>query len=766
METNELFGAYLFETNELLEDLDEILLNCEKNGSIDTESINGIFRIMHTVKGSSAMMEFDSMATVAHKIEDLFAYIRENGFDESYNNEMFELMFESSDFLKSELSDIENGNELTADSSSLSNKIKDMLTNISSGVPAKPKSENAELSSTDDASTEVTSNDNADKFSVVVYFDPEAKMENLRAYMLIDELSKDFSNISTIPENPQSASADEIIENGFVISFETEQDLNNAYAPIEQFRYTTRVEKIVNAVATPVAVDSSVAGTIKVEFDPEAKMENLRAFMLLEAISKEIPTVSCTPENPQEASAEEIAKNGIILTFVNKEDTNSASKIIKNFGFVKSFEVSVNSDAKPVTADNTAQENTPATDNQAASKKKNNNNGSASSLINVNLSKLDDLIDLMGEIVITSSMVTSTSFDLSNYDKFQKDGRQLQKLTNELQENIMSIRMMPISNVFNKMHRIVRDMSKKLSKDAELVIIGEETEVDKAIIDCISDPIMHIVRNSMDHGIELPEERVANGKPAKGTVTMTAQNTVGEIIITIEDDGKGFNKSKILAKAKDKGLLKKPENEYTEKEIFGLLFMPGFSTNSQVTEFSGRGVGMDVVKSSIEKIGGTVSLASKEGQGSKISITIPLTLAIVDAMNVTVGKSTITIPIHNIRQTFKPTPENIIKDTHGHEMILIRNDCYPVVRLGKELDMPREYDDLCDGIVLLVETHSSSYCIFVDSLIGEQQIVIKPLPKYLNAFDLKNHGISGCAILGDGSISLILDVATLTNIND
>ena len=373
----------------------------------------------------------------------------------------------------------------------------------------------------------------------------------------------------------------------------------------------------------------------------------------------------------------------------------------------------------------------------------------------------------MGEIVITESMVTSaTTPEKFNFDKFMKDSRQLQKLTNELQDNIMSIRMVPIGNVFNKMNRIVRDMSKKLEKDVELITIGEDTEVDKSIIDSISDPIMHIVRNSIDHGIETPDVRVAKGKPAKGKVTMKAENTVGEIVITISDDGKGFDKTKIMQKAKEKGLLKKPESEYTDKEIYSLVLMPGFSTNSQVTEYSGRGVGMDVVKSSIEKIGGSVSLMSKENQGTTISITIPLTLAIVNGMNVMLGDSIFTIPIHSIRQTFKPLKENIITDTHGNEMILIRNDCYQVVNLGEKLSMPYKHTDLCNGILLLVETHNTSYCIFVDSLIGEQQIVIKPVPKYLNSFSIKEHGISGCAILGDGSISWIVDVISLISGND
>ena len=752
MEVNEILEAYLFETKELLEALDEILLNSEKAEEIDTDSINGIFRIMHTVKGSSAMMEFDSMATVSHRIEDLFAYVRENGFDSNFNNEMFELLFKASDFLKSELEEIENGGELTDNITDLTDEIKRMLDLVSGNSTETTKAGEPSQPVVAPSKQETAPCHN----SVKVFFDSEAKMENLRAFMLVEKLLKECGTITTTPENPQDSTPEEIAQNGLIINFLSREDLSVGIAIINNFGFISSHEVVETAVEPTTEIDVSHASGVKVFFDSEAKMENLRAFMLVEKLSEQFKNFTTNPADPQNASAEELAKNGFEIKFTSAEELAKAVAIIQGSGFVQSI--------VPIETEKQAKE---PTEKKATKENDSHKKGSSSSLINVNLSKLDDLIDLMGEIVINSSIVTSIS-DVKNldFDKFQKDARQLQKLTNELQENIMSLRMMPISNIFNKMHRIVRDMSKKLGKQAELIVVGEDTEVDKAIIDCIGDPIMHIVRNAMDHGIEMPDAREASGKSPKGTVRMTAQNTVGEIIITISDDGKGFKKSGILQKAKDKGLLKKPESEYTEKEIYNMLLMPGFSTKSEVTEFSGRGVGLDVVKSSIEKIGGTVTLSSEEGKGSTVSITIPLTLAIIEAMKVKVGESIFSIPIHNIKQTFKPTPENIVTDAHGKEMVLIRNECYPIIRLGSDYNIPHKYDDLCDGIVILVETHNSSYCIFADSLIGEQQIVIKPLPTYFANYNLKNHGISGCAILGDGSISLIIDAATLTNIKE
>ena len=286
--------------------------------------------------------------------------------------------------------------------------------------------------------------------------------------------------------------------------------------------------------------------------------------------------------------------------------------------------------------------------------------------------------------------------------------------------------------------------------------------MDKNIVDSIQDPIMHIVRNSMDHGIEeTAEERIRAGKDPQGTLILSATHTSNEVVISVVDDGYGMDPAKLLAKAADKGLLTKPASEYTKKEALGLIMLPGFSTNKTVTEFSGRGVGMDVVKKNIESVGGTFALDSDLGVGTTVTLRIPLTLAIMDGMKVTVGKSIFTIAIANIRQSFKVTPDQIIYDDYGNEMVERMECFYPIIRLHRFYSLETEITNLEDGILLWVETNDQSYCIFVDQLIGEQQVVVKPFPTYLNSFDLKNFGISGCTILGDGSISIILDVQGL-----
>ena len=386
------------------------------------------------------------------------------------------------------------------------------------------------------------------------------------------------------------------------------------------------------------------------------------------------------------------------------------------------------------------------------------------SLISVNLAKLDKLMAIVGEIVITESMVTSSP-DIQGVklDNFTKSARQLRKLTDDLQDTVMSIRMVPVSGVFQKMNRIVRDMSQSLHKPAKLVVVGADTEVDKTIVDSIADPIMHMVRNAMDHGIESSaEERVAAGKDPQGVITLSAHHTGSEVIITIQDDGRGVDTQKVLDKARMNNLLVKPESEYSQKEILQLLLMPGFSTNDSVTEFSGRGVGMDVVKKNIEKVGGIVSMTSEFGKGTVATLIIPLTLAIVEGMEIAVGESIFTVPLHNIRSSFNVTQEDIVFDSSGGEMIRKMDSFYPVVRLHDFYSIATEATDVSNGIMIWTEAAGDkSYCLFVDRLIGEQQVVVKPLPNYLNSFNIKHLGIAGCTILGDGNISIILDIPSL-----
>ena len=341
---------------------------------------------------------------------------------------------------------------------------------------------------------------------------------------------------------------------------------------------------------------------------------------------------------------------------------------------------------------------------------------------------------------------------------FYKASGQLSKITTELQDVIMSMRMMPLTNTFQKMNRIVFDMTRKLNKDVELEIVGAETEVDKNIIEHISDPLMHLMRNAIDHGIESKEERLAAGKQERGRVVLEAKNEGGKVWITVQDNGQGLSREKLLKKARENGLLDdRPESDYTDKEVYSFITLPGFSTNKVVTEYSGRGVGMDVVVQNIQKVGGSLEIDSVEGEGTTMIMKIPLTLAIMDGIIVGIGRSTFVVATNSVKEFLRVTREQLTTEPSGEEFVMIREECYPVVRLADFYKIKNAATDLEDGVMIILEHEGKRVSVFVDSLIGEQEIVVKPIPSYIK----KVKGISGCTQLGDGSISLILDAGDL-----
>jgi len=668
-----MLEMYLFEATQLMEQLEEISIECEKNKKIEKEAINEIFRIMHTIKSSSAMMMFNNISILAHSLEDLFYFIRENKDVTIDFENLFDLVLCGIDFIKGEVLKIENDREADGSSETLVLKSSSLLKDMKEVNGFLTKNDIVEKKQDSQyyiSSYQKSDNEVKQKYLARIFYEDGCEMENIRAFTVVHNLKDIVSEMYHLPEDIiESEHSVEIIrKDGFLIGFSTD---------IEK-------EKI------------------------EEQLNEIIFLKSLELIEIE--------EYPPELKALETKKE-IIL-----EEPKEMAKTNKN-------EVEIEPLVK---------------------------NGKQQSIISVNISKLDMLLDLVGEIVITEAMVTKNP-DLEGLelDNFNKASRQLRKLTNELQDIVMSIRMVPVSMTFHKMNRIVRDMSKKLNKEVELEIIGEDTEVDKNIIDHISDPLMHLVRNSLDHGLEEKEERLASGKPEIGKITLEAKNAGGDVFIIVRDDGKGLDRTKIYEKAKLQGLVTKSQEELTDKEIFANILLPGFSTNENVTEYSGRGVGMDVVKKNIDSIGGSISIESVKGKGSKISIKIPLTLAIIDGLEVAVGKSKYTIPITSIRESFKPKENEVIADSEGNEMIMIRGEAYAIYRLHRIFNINTNVTSSEEGIMVMVEDNAKSACLFVDALIGEQQVVVKALPTYIK----KAKGIAGCTILGDGNISLILDVS-------
>ncbi len=697
----QMLDMFIFETSLLLEQLDEIMIQIEKEKIFTHNNINETFRIMHTIKGSASMMGLDNISALAHSVEDLFYAIREGKIEVLDNDLLFDLVFQSLDFIRRDIDELQSRGCISSDYSNFIEGIEEYVSTLELSSSMKSK-DNANLESTDEK--EVIDSNFAykeDSDVVKIIFEQDCMMENVRAFMLVFELRDYCEFINFYPKDVETnAESTEYIKSyGFYIQFVAKEDKEIVYKTIEDNLY---VKEYIN-------------------------------------ISKKEIEMKSTSNN-------DAVENKL-------KDNNKVSKGYQNNYTEDELKEDVLNEKTDIEKDSLSEEN----EHLPISKQ---------SIMSVNLEKLDLLQNIVGEIVIMESMVVnsvnSTDVDIDN---FNKATRQLHKLTDELQDIVMSMRMIQIAGVFQKMHRIVRDMNKKLDKNVELITIGAETEVDKSVIDNLAEPFMHLIRNAMDHAIEPIEERIAKGKEEVGKIVLSAENLGGEAVISISDDGRGIMRDKILAKAKEQGLLKHQSNEYTDDEVNSLIMTPGFSTKESITEFSGRGVGMDIVRKSIEKVGGSIEVKSKQDEGTTFTIKIPLTLSIVEGMKFKVGDSLFTLPISSIRRTFKLTDLNqIITEGNKTELITIYGACIPIIRLHKIYNIQTKVTNLMHGNMIIIENEHKAVCIFVDEIIGNQQVVVKPFPVYFNRFNIKNKGLSGCTILGDGSISLIIDADSIIEI--
>jgi two-component system chemotaxis sensor kinase CheA len=387
-----------------------------------------------------------------------------------------------------------------------------------------------------------------------------------------------------------------------------------------------------------------------------------------------------------------------------------------------------------------------------------------SSSIRVDTAKIDALINMVGEVVITQSMLglVGENFSMDKVAQLKRGLAQLERHTRDLQQSVMNIRMLPISFVFSRFPRLVHDTSTKLGKKIELKLVGESTEVDKAVVELINDPLVHLIRNSLDHGIEKPADRIKAGKPETGTIELKAYHRGGHIVIEIIDDGHGLDRRKLISKAIEKGLLDESA-QLTDKQAFELIFMPGFSTAEQLTDISGRGVGMDVVRRNIQSLGGNIEILSDLGKGTTIAIHLPLTLAILDGQSVAVGQETYIVPLVSIIESINITEKMLNKVAGKGETFKLRNQYIPIIRMHDIFNVqPLATSKLGEGVIVVVEGQGGMCGLFVDDLLGQQQVVIKSLEANYRRVE----GVSGATILGDGSVALILDVPGLVRFSN
>ena len=674
-----MLDVYIYESQQLLESLENTLFAGESDKRLNPEQINEVFRVVHTIKGASAMMEFENMTRLAHSFEDMFALIRENGARTDDWPAIFDFGFAAISFFNGELAKLLNKQQMDGDSSDLVSKLAAMVARMKDGEaeqPAAPKQSAVNMY----AEAELPEHKGEEcYYKVKLLFDENCQMESIRAFGVIQSVKKISGSYAHIPEDLSGdAATEEIRAGGFLVFLKSGENPD-------------KIKEILNATLF------------------------LKSLVILpiEGDDEEVP-----------ASIRQVREQAVHESAGDAQQTKTAAE----------------QPADGVTFESVAKQN----------------------FISVNVNKLDNLLNIVGEIVTAQSMVMSSAdFGAAQHDNFDSSAQQLHALINELQDIVMSIRMIPVSTLFQKMRRLVRDMSKKFGKSIELEVFGEETEVDKNVIDYLSDPLLHIIRNSVDHGIEDTETRLKNGKPATGKITLEARMTGSDVVVTVSDDGGGLSREKILKKATDKGLITKTEAEMTDKEVFGLIFLPGFSTKEAVTEYSGRGVGMDVVRKNIGYIGGSVTLDSTPGAGTTHTIRIPLTLTIVDGMKFNVGKMSFIVPTVSVRSAIKPDIKDIFTDPEGNEMMMLQGTVYSLVRLSRFFNIDDAVSDLSEGMIMHIASEDREFCIFFDHLDGEYQVVVKKLPNYLKRCSSKLDGIGGCAILGDGSINLIIDVSSL-----
>ena len=755
-ETKEMLTSFVSEAVDSL-DSAEPLVEDLKN-SDDPEVVNTIFRVFHTLKGLSGFFGMKVINSLTHEAETLLDIIRKEKI--KVTEDIITLIYSTFDLLRDLLHLVSNefsDEEGADDAENMKIILIDAIEKIRSGqftMPAKQGGFEEFVTPQEQVDEKVPLQTKAEEIeqSFEEYsIPPAAPTEEVEQQETIEQSNLNFDIGNLITEDmlaqyiADSIDLLESTENN-LIQLEREPDnyelIGTIFGAIHSikgnsgFMGFSEIEEI--AMETETILDSMR----KRELDADPTVISI-LLSNVETMRKRVETIANSPSESTDAAQEVITDVAQSESVVEK----TTEKIKEPPKITEKIETQPEKPKQKDEAKKEMPKAEPVTTKPVQATQKQD--------IRVETVKIDKLFDLVGELITIETMVTKNP-DLAGLQlpNFIKAANQLNKITRELQEVTMSVRMMPLEGLFNKMKRLVRDVSLKLGKKVDLTISGQETEMDKNVIDEISDPLVHILRNSLDHGIEFPEERLAKGKSDTGKVHLSARYEGNEILISVKDDGAGIDKERVLRKAEEKGLLQVSPEKMTDKEIFALIFEPGFSTAKQVTDISGRGVGMDVVRKNIEKLRGAIDIESEYGKGTTVTLRIPLTLAIMEALLVKVGTETFAIPLMNVSETFRVATQDISKTMDGLEMIKVRDEILPTFRIHELFKIKPRYYELEKGIILITESRSKKFCLFADELIGQQQAVIKGLSDYIG----KVPGITGCMILGDGGIGLILDI--------
>lgn len=700
LDLTQFYQIFFEEAGENLDQMEQMLLNLNLE-TADDEALNGIFRCAHSVKGGAATFGFSDVAELTHQMESLLDKLRRHELQP--NPLMVDVLLESADASRLLLARHQTGD--TSDPPSTAGLVQRISELAAGGMPmmADPVVEAAPV---------------APPVPVPVA-PPAAPAASPVA--------------SAAPKVPQS------------------RLLEVRLGPLERTEQADGVKDLFRDIVglgriAEVASDKPEIRVFKVRTS-SANEELLDLFVF--HVSREQVQIQQLPE-----------EEGIV-GWLDLEDPPADAPVAPapGYGFFENAPGGFNTTPTPTPAPKAA---TPA---PVATRPAGGGSAAASAhaaqpeaaTIRVAISKVDQLINLVGELVITQAMLAQNSqaLDPAVNQQLLAGLADLDRNTRDLQESVMSIRMIPMSIVFSRFPRMLRDLASKLGKKVDFVTQGEATELDKGLVEKITDPLTHLVRNSCDHGIELPEDRVKAGKPETGTITLSAAHQGGSIVIEVRDDGRGLSREKILQKARERGL--EVSDSMSDPDVWQLIFAPGFSTAEVVTDVSGRGVGMDVVKKNIAALNGTVEIDSVFGQGMKVSVRLPLTLAIMDGMSVGVGEEVYILPLSSVVESFQVKDDAVNTIAQGSRLVKVRDEYMPVIELEKVFQVPRHGSDKASDIMVVVEAEGSRVALLVDELLGQQQVVVKNLETNYR----KVPNVSGATILGDGQVALILDTSAL-----
>ena len=792
VDMSQFYEVFFDESEELLAEAEHLLLGLDVDDP-DMEDLNAIFRAAHSIKGGAATFGFKDMAEVTHVLENLLDRIRKG--EMALTTEHVDAFLAAKDVLKMEL----DGHRLDEDVDEA--QVAEVQATLKSlaetgGVEIKAAPVAEEPAKEAPAEAEETKAEETEQAAAA---EPE-KTETTAATETTDDGPKTFNiALPEVSDKDLSNLKDELAllgdvttsqdANGkHVIHLKTDDSTESDIVSICSFIVDTDAMTITLAGAeTSENTESAAKATSAAQeseqdpgygfFDDDTASEGAAAQP--EQAQPAAPKANAEKNSSDAGKVKVVGEVGYGLFADGEKDAKE-----EGYGFFAPFkphpdaaqEQLIGDDTKPTpensgeaakaaetkteTEGKPAEAAKPEKERRKQTRRANDKAASAETTsIRVGVEKVDSLINLVGELVITQAMIEQqvNQLDPGVFERLINSVGQLTRNTRELQESVMSIRMMPMDFAFSRFPRMVRDLAGKLGKKIELVTEGAATELDKGLIEKIVDPLTHLVRNSVDHGIENPEDRKKAGKPESGTLTLSASHKGGSIVIEVTDDGKGLDRDKILAKAQSNGLA--VSENMSDSDVFALIFAPGFSTAEQVTDVSGRGVGMDVVKRNITSMGGSVEIRSALGFGTTISISLPLTLAILDGMSVALGHSQYVVPLNLIVETVQPTAEDIKTVTGEGHMVHVRGEYLPIISLQRLFNQSTDVTDPTQGVLVLIEAEGKKSALFVDRLVGEQQVVIKSLETNFK----KIAGISGATIMGDGSVALILDVPAIIN---